>query len=89
MFIRLMPSWSSGGSLSRQLASQFTNHLKHEVRFYPLNSDCNASRFPTGTMGVSLVAVTPDWESRHLGGNPGNINSKPYRPLSRAFANGG
>jgi len=61
-------------------------------------SDCNPSRFPygeppswrlTGTTGVSPVALMPNWESRHLGGHCRNVNSRQYRPWSRASANGG
>ena len=43
----------------------------------------------TGTTGILPVAVTPNWESRHRGGDSRNVNSRQYRPWSRASANGG
>ena len=33
---------------------------------------------PTGTTGILPVAVMPDWESRHLGGDPAASTSFRY-----------
>ena len=52
-----------------------------------LGGENRQSREKNRAAGKTPVAVSLDWERRHLGGDSENVNSRPYRPWSRAFAN--